>query len=202
MLKKHFLSLINKYSNNLHFNENCWSEIEKKYSEKNRFYHNLTHLENMLLELEFIKDKAIDLDSILFSVYYHDIIYDASKSNNEEKSAEYLEKSLIKTSFEAIESCKNQIIATKLHEESSDMDVNILLDIDMSILGQSWGIYKDYYKKIRKEYNIYPDFLYKKGRKKALKLFLEQNKIFKTDFFFEKYEKQARANILKEITIL
>ena len=201
MLKKHFLDLINKYSSDLNFNENCWSEIEKRYSLKKRFYHNLKHLEHMLLELEFIKDKAVDLDSILFSVYYHDIIYDASKSNNEEESAKFLEKVLIKTSFENIESCKKQIIATKKHEKSDDIDVNILLDIDMAILGQSWDIYEAYCQKIRKEYSIYPDFLYKKGRKKALKSFLEQNRIFKTDFFHDKYESITRYNIFREIEI-
>jgi len=202
MLKKHFLDLINKYSSNLNFNENCWSEIEKRYSGKKRFYHNLTHLEHMLLELKFIKEQAVDLDSILFSVYYHDIVYDASKSNNEEESAKFLEKALRNTSFEKVEECKNQIIATQKHENSDDMDVNILLDIDMAILGQSWDVYEAYCQKIRKEYSIYPDFLYKKGRKKALKSFLEQKRIFKTDFFNEKYENTARENISKELATL
>ena len=199
MLKKHFLNLINKYSSDFHFNENCWSEIEKKYNSKNRYYHNLNHLSNMITELEFVKNDIKSLDCILFSTYYHDIIYNTKKSDNEEKSAIFLEKALEKTSFQFIDICKNQIIATKNHEESIDNDINIFLDLDMSILGQSRAEYIEYCQQIRKEYNIYPDFFYKKGRKKALLSFLEQERIFKTHFFNKKYEKQARQNILSEI---
>ncbi|WP_245795793.1 hypothetical protein [Epilithonimonas mollis] len=42
----------------------------------------------MILELGEVKDKISDYDSILFSIFYHDIIYKATSKDNEEKSAE------------------------------------------------------------------------------------------------------------------
>ncbi|ANF49553.1 hypothetical protein A0O34_02850 [Chryseobacterium glaciei] len=184
--------------------ENLWLEIEKKYSEKGRHYHNLEHLENMFSELESVKNKISDFNIISFSVFYHDVIYDASSKSNEEKSAEFAKTRLENLNIEkqSIEIIFNQIIATKAHQKSDDQDTNYLLDADLSILGKDVETYLEYTKKIRKEYSIYPDFLYKPGRKKVLHHFLELENIFKTDYFKEKYEVQARENIEFEISLL
>jgi predicted metal-dependent HD superfamily phosphohydrolase len=52
---------------------------------------------------------------------------------------------------------------------------------------------------VRKEYLIYPDLIYNPGRKKVLHHFLAMDRIFKTDFFYNKFEQQARQNLRKEI---
>ncbi len=62
------------------------------------------------------------------------------------------------------------------------------MDADLSILGQDLEIYLGYTREIRKEYSIYPDVLYKPGRKKVLRYFLDLESIFKTDYSKEKYE--------------
>lgn len=79
---------------------------------------------------------------------------------------------------------------------------NYLLDVDLSVLGKDTQTYLGYTKQIRKEYSIYPDFLYNLGRKKVLQHFLELENIFKTEDFRDKYESQARKNIEFEISIL
>jgi predicted metal-dependent HD superfamily phosphohydrolase len=67
-------------------------------------------------------------------------------------------------------------------------------------LGYTWDKYREYCQQVRKEYAIYPDFLYNPGRKKALQHFLDMDVIFKTGFFRNKYEIQARKNIVQEIS--
>ncbi|GAA5097940.1 hypothetical protein GCM10023210_33510 [Chryseobacterium ginsengisoli] len=184
--------------------ENLWSEIEKNYSEKDRHYHNLEHLENMFSELDSVKDKISNFENISFSVFYHDVIYDATSKLNEEKSAEFAEIKLKKLNLDqdSVEKISEQIIATKAHQQSENNDINYLLDADLSILGKDLETYLDYTRKIRKEYSIYPDLLYRPGRKKVLQHFLELENIFKTEDFREKYEDQARKNILFEIESL
>ncbi len=95
-----------------------------------------------------------------------------------------------------------QILATKSHHKSDDTDTNYLLDADLSILGKDSADYFDYTRKIRKEYALYPDILYKPGRKKVLKHFLELESIFKTEDFRDKYEQQARENLAAELNLL
>ncbi|MNJ03033.1 hypothetical protein D3C73_1632060 [compost metagenome] len=55
---------------------------------------------------------------------------------------------------------------------------------------------------MRQEYAIYPDLVYNPGRKNVLLHFLAMDRIFKTDYFFEKYEKPARENLRKEAELL
>ncbi|KFC21815.1 HD domain-containing protein [Epilithonimonas lactis] len=199
-----YRELISKFSNDEKLKLDYWQEIEKSYSQKNRKYHNFAHLENMIFELENVKDEISDFDALLFSVFYHDIVYKATSKDNEEKSAEIAKKCLekINISNERIIKIYNQILATKSHKKSDDSDTNFLLDADLAILGKDWNAYENYVRQIREEYSIYPDFLYKPGRKKVLTHFLEFEEIFKTDNFKEKYEKIARENIKREISIL
>jgi predicted metal-dependent HD superfamily phosphohydrolase len=200
-LKERFQHICSQYSQDQNLIENLWSEIEKKYTERERYYHNLEHLENMFSELDSVKDRISNFSNISFSVFYHDVIYDASSRINEEESSEFSKLRLQKLNLDpgCIEKVSEQIIATKAHQKSIDRDTNYLLDADLSILGKDLETYIDYTKKIRKEYSIYPDLLYKPGRKNVLKHFLALENIFKTDDFQGKYEVQARENIQFEI---
>ncbi|MFC4687128.1 hypothetical protein ACFO4P_09305 [Epilithonimonas pallida] len=204
LINSFFSDIISKYSDNEILKTDYWQEIEKSYSQKSRKYHNLIHLENMILELENVKDEISDYDSLLFSIFYHDIIYKATSKDNEEKSAEKAKIKLEKLNVpqEKITRIYNQILATKSHKKSEDSDINFLLDADLAILGQDWKIYENYTQQIRKEYSIYPDFMYKPGRKKILTHFLEFEEIFKTDYFKGKYEEKARENIQRELVII
>ncbi len=202
MLKEKFLNLIEKYSDDNNYNLKCWNEIEKNYSSKSRHYHNLKHLENMISDLDHVESQVNNIDALLFSIYYHDIVYKSTQSDNEHKSALVFKERISVTSFNHIEECVEQIEATKEHLLSSYNDINILLDLDLSILGKSENKYSEYSQNIRKEYKIYPDFMYRKGRKKVLNHMLELESIFKNSFFKDKYETQAISNLRSELDTL
>jgi predicted metal-dependent HD superfamily phosphohydrolase len=204
MLKNTFVELLTTYTDDNNLINVLWNEIEKNYSSKKRHYHTLQHLENLLVRLTEIKEELKNWDVILFSLYYHDIVYNSLKSDNEEKSAELAEKRMkqISVSKESIELCEKQILATKLHVKSDDIDTNYFTDADLSILGQTWEIYSLYYKNVRKEYSFYPDFIYNPGRKKVINHFLKMDRIFKTDFFYNKFEISAKKNLQKELELL
>ena len=94
------------------------------------------------------------------------------------------------------------IMATKHHTASIDIDTALLTDADMAILGTDWAVYENYYKAVRKEYAIYPNFLYNPGRAKVLKHFLGMESLYSTKVFKEKFEAKARENICRELQIL
>jgi predicted metal-dependent HD superfamily phosphohydrolase len=202
-LYQNFKELFQKYNQDNSLQENLWLEIETYYTSKKRHYHTMVHLENLFQELLPIKENFEDWETVQFSIFYHDIIYNASRNDNEEKSAILAIERLkeIGVSEHQILKCNHQILMTKSHE-ISDSDTNYFTDADLSILGKKWEIYEEYFKQIRKEYRIYPDFMYNRGRKKALKHFLEMERIFKTDHFFEKYEDQAQLNLRNELEFL
>jgi predicted metal-dependent HD superfamily phosphohydrolase len=202
-LEKYFFDLASKYSGKEDLKSALWKEIHTSYTSRKRFYHNLDHLRSMIHELEEVKAEIYDYDAILFSVFYHDIVYSASSKENEEKSAEIARQRLAQLglSDDFITKVETQILATKKHERSGVPDINYLLDADLSVLGRDWETYSRYITQIRKEYSIYPDLLYKPGRKKVLNHFLGFDEIFKTGHFKKKYESQARENIKKEIEL-
>ncbi|MCD0477595.1 hypothetical protein LPB90_03970 [Chryseobacterium sp. LC2016-29] len=201
ILKDRFESLCLNFAEDKVLIEKFWTEIEKKYSGKSRHYHNLQHLESLFEEIEHVKDKIKNFNIISFSIFYHDVIYDATSKLNEEKSADIAKERLeiLGLNNEDLQQVYEQILATKYHQKSENEDTNFLLDADLSVLGKSDDAYLEYTKQIRKEYSIYPDFLYKPGRKKVLEHFLELENIFKSEYFRGKYEIQARENIESEL---
>jgi predicted metal-dependent HD superfamily phosphohydrolase len=184
-----------------------YENLVKLYNSKGRSYHNLNHIEALLKLSDEYKHLLSSKKTIDFSIWYHDAIYDASKSNNEEKSAELARKDLTDLGLDAalIENCFNLIIATKAHQlskETSSFDAQFLLDIDLSILAVDRDKYIEYTQHIRKEYRMYPNFLYKKGRKKVLNHFLEMEYIYKTELFKNLWEDKAKENLKYELSSL
>ncbi|RHX78369.1 hypothetical protein EHQ05_16140 [Leptospira yasudae] len=200
-LKQSFIQTASRYSSDMTLVESCWNEIETCYCEPHRFYHNLSHLETLHALLSEIKILPADRDCILFTMFYHDVVYDVSKNDNEEQSALLAEKRLREIGFpeQRIASCKSQILATKGHSQSEDPDTNLFTDADLSILGQAENVYEEYYKNIRREYSIYTDDQYLLGRKKVLEYFLGLERIYKTEEFFRRFETQARKNLSGEL---
>lgn len=182
----------------------CWEELERAYAEPKRHYHNLQHIEALILLARQHGEELQDLETLCFAIFYHDAIYQVDRKDNEERSAELAARRLKELGLpqEEIDCCVGQIIATKTHEPNQDPDTAYLLDFDLSILGQSWERYAAYSEQIRAEYAKYPDFLYRPGRKKVLQQFLAMDRIFKTDAFFESHEKRARENLERELNAL
>ena len=201
-MENKFISLISAYSGDVQFNKKCWNELRDAYSSTSRSYHSLTHLKSMLAELQEVEEDVSDLDTVLFALFYHDIIYDASKTDNEYQSALFFERKISQTNFTRTEKVKRLIEATKGHTESTDEDTNLFIDIDLSILGQNQENYKVYCAQIRREYKIYSDDIYNEGRKKVLAHFLSSATIYKTEYFKNKYEEKARVNMQMELAEL
>ena len=201
MLQKIFTELASRYSNDANLIQSFWQEIELAYSDKSRHYHNLSHLENMYNQLLEVKDLIDDFEVVLFSLFYHDVVYNSSKKDNEERSADFARERMqtLGVSEDRILKCVAQILETKGHSISEDNDTNFFTDADLSILGLSWNLYSEYAQNVRKEYNNYPTIIYKMGRRKVLRHFLGMEKIFKTQFFFDKFEIIARQNLAKEL---
>lgn len=204
MLKHTFSNLVNKYTADPKLAIKLWNEIVINYSDAGRYFHNMKHLENMYNELLPVKDKIEDWDTLLFSLFYHDIIYKTSQFDNEAESADLAKKRLqsLNISQDKVSKCVIQILATKGHSITKDCDTNFFIDADLAVIGQPYDIYSTYNQHIRNEYFIYPDLPYKKGRKAVLKHFLNMPTIFKTEYFQKKYESQARENLTSELQLL
>src|SRR5690606_12526831 len=132
-LKSIWTELALNYSKDVKLVARLWIEIENAYSDKSRHYHNLSHLKYMTeraLEYMYLLN---DPDSIMFSIFYHDIVYKITRQDNEKKSADIAEDRLtsLRVPEDKISMCKNQIMATKDHYGYTDNDTNYLVDFDL-----------------------------------------------------------------------
>lgn len=204
MLEELFLQLAGKTTSDKDLCMELWQEIGDQYGAAPRQYHTLTHLEHLVQELQSCNDLIQQKDALLFSVFYHDIVYDVSGNDNEERSAVFALQRMdrLGVAQPVKAQCSRLILATKNHTATDDPDTGLFTDADLSILGSTPEKYKAYARHIRMEYALYPDSLYLPGRKKVLQHFLAMPRIYKTDYFFQRFETQARLNMQEELDTL
>jgi predicted metal-dependent HD superfamily phosphohydrolase len=203
-LKVIFFKRLSKYTDNHALINNTFDDLLNDYTGEKRHYHDLSHIFNLLTLFEDNKFRVTDEDVVFFAIWFHDAIYNTWKTNNEEKSAEFAHEVLRQTTLspERIERVVTYINATKTHTSTGDNDLELFLDFDLSILGSEDAIYDVYTRQIREEFSVYPTFVYKTGRKKAMRNMLERPHIFKTDEFRRRFEAKARENIQRELDTL
>jgi len=192
------------YLNFYNFSDDLVNDVVLSYSQNWRYYHNINHIYNMINILSPIKSKFTNWTLILWSTLYHDYIYIPENSNNEERSANIacIKMEEYNYSFNDKEFVKSIILATKTHKIVDCDEIKLFLDADLSILGEPRELYESYKNNIRKEYSVFDDNQYKIGRLNILKYFLDMDFIYKTEYFRELFEKQAKNNINYEILTL
>jgi predicted metal-dependent HD superfamily phosphohydrolase len=196
-----FVQMCSRYCNKEELVQQAWNEIVACYSEPARCYHNLNHLEALRGELEAVRSFINSWGEVMFALYYHDIVYNVLRNDNEKQSAILAAQKMQQMGMPAMmtDRVRELILATKSHTSSHNTDVNYFTDADLSILGKDRETYMGYTQHVRREYGIYPALLYRPGRKKVLQHFLQMKRIYKTDWFYEKYESSARANMQAEL---
>jgi len=181
-----------------------YNDLVERYTEPHRAYHTLEHIEYCLGEFEQVRHLVTNSDTVELAIWYHDAIYDTKAKDKEERSASLargvVKNALLPDSFGQL--VANLIMATKHSQSSTDPDVQILVDIDLSILGQPEEKFDEYERQVRKEYKWVPKDAFVAGRSAILKSFLDRSTIYSTQFFRDKYETQARRNIARSLAQL
>jgi predicted metal-dependent HD superfamily phosphohydrolase len=174
-----------------------------QYKENTRYYHNWDHIKAMIKGLDNYPEEINDRLSIELAIWFHDAIYVPLRKDNESRSAKFFYEQLSTyLPIERVRKVMTYIEATKSHTKTTDRDLQLLLDLDLAILGQPSTVYQNYSKNIREEFGYAPDIFYKIGRKRVLKKFLDLSNIYQTSFFREQLEEQARENIRVELESL
>ena len=185
--------------------EKLFGSLAEQYSHPTRHYHDLRHIREMLAFLEPEHDARRVPAAVQFAVWFHDVVYNTLKDDNETKSAEFAGKLLsrIGAGEALIATVKSLILATHEHRPllGSD-DEACFLDADLAILAAPPERYRQYSKEIRQEYYWVPAFMYGRKRIAILEEFLQRERIFLTPRMAGAPEQQARENLRWEIESL
>jgi predicted metal-dependent HD superfamily phosphohydrolase len=184
--------------------QQVYDELASRYSEPHRHYHNLRHIADCLAEFDTARQLVKDPVAVELAIWFHDAIYDTHAADNEERSAGLATERITQAGGNAAmgESVANLILATKAHDPVLHPDAQLLVDVDLSILGQPTERFQDYETRIRREYDWVPEETFAAKRAEILERFLVRKRIYATDHFFAKYEQQARFNLQNSILML
>ena len=181
-------------------------ELRAAYAEPHRHYHDIRHIEACLGELTALEGLSADERRILeYAIWWHDAVYDPTRSDNEEQSAVLAERELAQLDVDPAtrETVARLIRLTRDHKVApGDRLGTLLVSIDLSILGRPAAEYDVYAAAIRGEYAHVPDAMYRTGRAAVLRRFLAVPAIYPDPEFRRRYEQQARANLAREIARL
>jgi predicted metal-dependent HD superfamily phosphohydrolase len=186
-----------------------WQDIANCYNEPQRAYHTLDHLQQLFGQFEQIYHQLHEPHFIALALYYHDVIYDPRRSDNELESAEYAVEAL--KGYLSAEQCQHiyvLIMMTATHElhecldKDTVSDAAYLLDMDLSILGAPWSEYHQYAQAVRQEYAHVTKENYHLGRIAVLEKLLRHPTLYLTEYYHANLEEQARDNIKHEINLL
>jgi predicted metal-dependent HD superfamily phosphohydrolase len=177
--------------------EMLFHQLIARYSEPHRRYHTVQHLDECLERLAEIKTDAVHPDEVELALWFHDAVYDTRRSDNEEHSAEWARSAIraagLPTSL--AERVHALIMATRHDARPSGRDEQILVDVDLSILGATPARFEEYETQVRDEYSWVPESVFRSTRRAILAGFLERPSIFSTEKFVDAYEAQARQNL-------
>ena len=179
--------------------ERVFGGLMALYSEENRAYHNLLHIDRML---SWLDESGEVSDAVELAIWFHDAIYNPRESQNEAKSAQYFTDRFGSHIDDALGAdVERLILATDpTRARSGQGDEDLIIDIDLSILGSSPKDYDIYRLSVRSEYSFVSDTDFSAGRSLILEGFLSQ-KIYATEFF-SPLESKARSNLKRELLIL
>lgn len=180
-----------------------WAHLVDAYDEPQRHYHRLDHIAAVVADAVRLRDRFARPDAVVLALFFHDIVYEPVRRDNETRSADKLQTWLGRRIDAGILAfCRQAIEATATHVGQGDADIDLLLDIDMAIVGAPRDTYLRYAENVAREYlPVYGFDAYAAGR---VKLFLEptlaRDRLFLTEPFAD-LEADARANMAEELNL-
>lgn len=181
-------------------------KLEAAYAEPHRRYHTRRHIEQCLALLDKVPDLTdSERQALTWAIWWHDAVHDPRRSDNEALSAEMAKADLRDegASLHVRDEVARLIRLTAGHDvEEGDRLGELLVSIDLAILGAPAADYDAYAEAVRAEYAHVPDDAWRAGRAAVMGRFLAAPTIFPEADFRASFETQARANIAREIASL
>lgn len=189
--------------------EGLWDEVRAAWSSPPRAYHSLTHLEEVL-------DRFAEVAAgpgwqhpreAWLGLLFHDAIYDVRRHDNEAQSAQ-LARAAIARWFPGAGLDADRVVQLieltaqhgKVVSDAVDSDARLFLDCDLAILGSSADRFDAYERGIATEYlAVVPPDHFRAGRRTFLETLAARPRLFLSDFFHDRLDAAARANLKRAL---
>jgi predicted metal-dependent HD superfamily phosphohydrolase len=183
-----------------------YERVVAAYRARGRHYHTLAHLAACLRELDSVRSLAERPAEVEIALWFHDAVYRTRARDNEARSAAWA------TAFLGAAGCGAQVLArverhimaTRHAEagEEASRDTALVVDVDLSILGQPPEVYRQFEVDVRREYWWVPAAIFRRERARILRRLIERAHVYNIGVFRDRYEAQARRNVAAALALL
>jgi len=178
---------------------NAYEDIASRYREPWRKYHTLQHLCECIETFETVAHLAAHPAAVEAALWFHDAVYELARKDNEEQSAHLAERVLFSAGVlpQAVNQVTRLVLATRHTSLPHGPDEQLIVDIDLAILGASELRFAEYERQVRDEYAFVPEPLFYEKRRTILQSFLARPQIYSTRHFADLLERRARMNLAR-----
>jgi predicted metal-dependent HD superfamily phosphohydrolase len=182
----------------------AFERVRDGYRSAGRHYHTEEHVLECLQTFEPARPLAERPDEVETALWFHDVVYDPRRHDNEERSADLVRAAAFAAGIAAdvAERIAALVSSTSHHDAAESGDRRLICDVDLAILAAPEERYRRYEADIRREYAHVPEPLYRLGRRRVLARFLRRERIYQTAHFWERLEARARANLTAAMATL
>ncbi len=181
------------------------AELKTRHAEPHRAYHDWSHIAALLSLFGEVSDRLHDACAVELAILFHDAIYDPRATDNEERSARWMETCMTDiVDPETLARAAMLVRATARHllpdaDAATRSDAAFFLDMDLSILAAPDERFERYDVAIRREYAHVPDPVFAEARARILAAFLDRPRLFLSDWGHDRFERAARDNLRRSL---
>jgi len=191
-----------------HASRRWFDTIVSRYRGAGRHYHDIRHVRWVLRHVATLESRATDIadiGAVVAAAFFHDVVYDPARPDNEAASARLADIALDELGWEPDRRRRvmAMIDATVAHDvDGADLDTQVLLAADLAVLAADPAGYGDYARAVRREYAHVADDDWRSGRSAVLHGLLDRPHLFAPGLGLVDWEHRARANITAELATL
>src|SRR3954462_6978624 len=187
-----------------------FERLAEAYAKPPRKYHTLEHIYWVLKRIDEMADDSrgrgaqfdeLEWDTLRWAAWYHDYVL-SGRPDDEQQSADFAMIDLPRACPGRACDAPRLVKATAHDRIQLGYDAARLCDADLSILGADPEHFDRYETQVREEWGHVPLELFKTARAVILKKFAARPWIYMTDYARTRWERNARANLMRSIGAL
>ncbi len=181
-----------------------WAAVVDAWGQPHRRYHDLAHLAAVLGIVGRLEETAPDPAAVRLAAWYHDVVYDPRRGDNEAVSAERARAGLRGLVPDArVDEVVRLVLLTAGHEAApEDANGAVLCDADLAVLAGPPDAYAVYASAVREEYGHLSDAEFTAGRIAVLEHLLGLETLYRLPAVAADWTPRARANMAAELSLL
>lgn len=183
--------------------ETVFADLDARYGESSRHYHNGEHIEQSLAWFDRYRDFARDPDAVELAIWFHDACYGDNPADHETRSAQLFRRlSEGGMAAERQQWVVDLIMNTTHREAPGREDGALLVDVDLGSFARPWHSFLKDSALCRAERRPISEFEFCACQLVFLRTLQDREWIYYSVPFQRHHEADARRNIARLITLL